>query len=514
MSPPITWTLEPSVLVFILAASVLYAWAWRRARGPGEPHPPGWGRLALFAGAMLCVLAALISPIDALATDLLLVHMVQHLLLLDLMPILLILSLTKGILRPVTRRMTAVERRAGVLGHPAFAVFLYVFVMYLWHIPALYDFALAHGDVHILEHICFSVAGTLYWWHLLSPIRGRMRLGGMGPVVYMVTTKFFVGVLGIVLAFSTTALYPWYEHHPHYWGLRPRVDQNLAGLLMALEQSIVMGIALVYLFVRMLTRASARRSGPSATRRSERRSVSASGGPTGGESRRRGPQATTPEAHVSCRSALARGRGAARQRLALGVGRRKGDRDVLGAAGAADGLDQRLGLALDLGRDLEPLQHLVGERAIGAREVAGARRDVGGQRRVLDERAAVLADGARPWSGRARLEPAALVRAGDHEEEVQLPVTGVPDVEHRLAGASTGRPRACCQPSSAVTAPCATSAPFGQPVSLLAAMIFAATAGRNRQADVELRVRQRDLDVGQRRRAQRRSSHLPRSASP
>jgi cytochrome c oxidase assembly factor CtaG len=240
------------VLVGVLALSVVYAKGWTRARRPGEPHPPGWGRLALFAGAMLCVLAALISPIDQLSTDLLVIHMVQHLLVLDLMPILLILSLTKGILRPVMRRLTLVERRAGVLGHPAFAVFLYVAMMYLWHVPAMYDFALAHGDVHIVEHVCFALAGTLYWWHLLSPIRSRMRLSGMGPVVYMTGTKLMVGILGVVLAFAPASFYPWYEHHPTYWGLSARVDQNLAGLLMALEQSIVMGIALTYLFVRML----------------------------------------------------------------------------------------------------------------------------------------------------------------------------------------------------------------------------------------------------------------------
>ena len=68
------------------------------------PHPPGYGRLALFAASMLCVLVALVSPIDALSRDLMFVHMVQHVLLLDMMPILLILSLTKGLLRPATRR--------------------------------------------------------------------------------------------------------------------------------------------------------------------------------------------------------------------------------------------------------------------------------------------------------------------------------------------------------------------------------------------------------------------------
>ena len=74
----------------------------------------------------------------------------------------------------------------------------------------------------------------------------------MGPVLYMVSTKLLVGMLGIVLAFAPTALYAFYEHQPHYWGLTAGEDMNMAGLLMALEQSIVMGIALAYLFVQML----------------------------------------------------------------------------------------------------------------------------------------------------------------------------------------------------------------------------------------------------------------------
>ena len=69
----------------------------------------------------------------------------------------------------------------------------------------------------------------------------------------MTASKLLVGLLGVVLAFSPTVLYPFYAHKPHYWGLTPLEDQNLAGLAMALEQSIVMGIALVWLFVQMLT---------------------------------------------------------------------------------------------------------------------------------------------------------------------------------------------------------------------------------------------------------------------
>ena len=106
--------------------------------------------------------------------------MIQHMLLLDISPILAILGLTKVILRPVTRSVHDLERRAGPFAHPAFAAFLYIAVIWAWHIPAAYDLAVTHPLVHVLEHTTFLVAGSLYWWHLLSPIRARRRLEGTG----------------------------------------------------------------------------------------------------------------------------------------------------------------------------------------------------------------------------------------------------------------------------------------------------------------------------------------------
>ncbi len=88
----------------------------------------------------------------------------------------------------------------------------------------------------------------------------------MGPVAYMVSTKLLVGTLGIVLAFAPASFYPFYEHQPHYWGLSPVEDQSMAGLVMALEQSIVMGIALVWCSCRCWASQSAR---PSAQERYE-----------------------------------------------------------------------------------------------------------------------------------------------------------------------------------------------------------------------------------------------------
>lgn len=224
-----------------------YVRRWRQVRA--SP-----GRLASFLAGMGLVLVALVSPVDRLAEQLFFMHMVQHLLLLDLVPILVLLGLTRVILRPLTRRLMHVERAVGPLAHPVFAIVLYVTVMVFWHVPAMYDAALEHAVVHVLEHVTFGLAGGLYWWHLLSPIRARQRLGGMGPVVYMLATKALVGLLGILLAFAPEALYDFYERQPqpNPAHLSPTTDQAVGGLVMALEQSIVMGVALVFLFVRAL----------------------------------------------------------------------------------------------------------------------------------------------------------------------------------------------------------------------------------------------------------------------
>ncbi len=255
MQPDLTWTFSPGVLigVAILASAYLRRWRAVRLSNPAQRarDAPIW-RLGCFMASVAIVLVALISPVDALADQLFFAHMIQHTLLLDLAPVLGILGLTKVILRPLTRAVSDLERRAGALAHPAFAVILYVAVIWAWHIPAAYDFAVRHPLVHVLEHLSFVFAGSLYWWHLLSPIRARLRLDGMGPVIYMLSTKLFVGALGMGLAFAPSALYPYYVHHLRVWGISAHSDQSIAGLIMAVEQSLVMGIALAWLFMRAL----------------------------------------------------------------------------------------------------------------------------------------------------------------------------------------------------------------------------------------------------------------------
>ena len=251
-----SWTLAPGPIALCVIASALYAARWRAARRiDGARSAPAW-RLVCFAAAIAALAGALISPVDRLAEQVFAMHMVQHVLLLDVVPVLAMLSLTKIILRPATPHLHRLEQALGPLASPQAAALAYVAMMAVWHIPALYDAALESPTLHVLEHICFMTAGLTYWWHLLSPIRSR-RFSGLQPVMYMGFTKVLVGMIGIVLTFTPQALYDFYGRQAEHWGLTPEADQAVAGAIMALEQSIVMGIALAYLFIRALSESDA-----------------------------------------------------------------------------------------------------------------------------------------------------------------------------------------------------------------------------------------------------------------
>ena len=155
------WNFAPIVLIALVAYVAIYVRAVADlARARAERARRGSGRLALWlTGDRAAVRRADLAgrpPGEQLAT----LHMVQHLLLADLVPICLTLALTKHILRPVTRRIHRLERAAGPFGHPAFGVVAYVGAMWLWHIPALYEAALDHAFVHALEHLTFAAAGA------------------------------------------------------------------------------------------------------------------------------------------------------------------------------------------------------------------------------------------------------------------------------------------------------------------------------------------------------------------
>jgi cytochrome c oxidase assembly factor CtaG len=93
---------------------------------------------------------------------------------------------------------------------------------------------------------------VLFWWHLLSPIRSRFRLGGLGPVLYVAATKLLVGALGMAITFSPDLIYDWYVRFGVIWGMTPLAAQQAGGALMTVEQETILGVVLITMFVRAL----------------------------------------------------------------------------------------------------------------------------------------------------------------------------------------------------------------------------------------------------------------------
>jgi putative membrane protein len=253
--PQIHWLSDPAVLAPLLLLAAVYAWRFAAARREAGGRGAGPLQAVAFAGGMIALLAALASPIDGLGEDYLFsAHMLQHVLLGDIAPLLILLGLSRVILRPATRRLMRVERALGPLANPATGIVLWLATMYLWHVPALYDAATEHPLVHLAEHTSFFLAGLALWWPLIQPIPMRRRLTGLQPIGYTATAKAGLAALGLYLTWSTTPLYPYYEHTPRIWGLSPVEDQNIGGVLMMAEQSLTLVLVMVALFVRALSK--------------------------------------------------------------------------------------------------------------------------------------------------------------------------------------------------------------------------------------------------------------------
>ncbi len=252
--PDIVWLPNPAQLAPLAVMVAIYVRRFRRARKEAGGRGAGVRQAAFFTAGMLTLVLALVSPIDALGEDYLFsAHMLQHVLLGDVAPALLLLSLSRVILRPVTKRLMFVERALGPIASPWTGIAIWLFLMYLWHVPGMYDAALNHPIIHLLEHTAFFSAGVMVWWPIVQPVPMRRRLTGLSVLAYIATAKVGLAALGLYLTWSSGVLYSYYESVPRVWGLTAIGDQNTGGAIMMVEQSLTFVIALVFLFSRMLS---------------------------------------------------------------------------------------------------------------------------------------------------------------------------------------------------------------------------------------------------------------------
>ncbi|HLM27514.1 MAG TPA: cytochrome c oxidase assembly protein [Thermoleophilaceae bacterium] len=247
--PQLDWLADPLVLVPILTLAVVYAMRFRTARAEAGGRGTSPLRALAFAAGLLVLVAATATPLDGLGERYLFsAHMLQHVLLGDVAPLLLLLGLSRVIMRPATRRLQRLERALGPFAHPLTGLLLWLGTMYLWHVPAMYEAALASPLVHLVEHVSFFAAGLAVWWPLIQPVPMRRRLTGMWPVAYIGAAKFGLAALGLYLTWSSGVVYEHYEAAPHIWGLSHQTDQNAGGAIMMVEQSLTFVVALVVVF--------------------------------------------------------------------------------------------------------------------------------------------------------------------------------------------------------------------------------------------------------------------------
>jgi cytochrome c oxidase assembly factor CtaG len=234
-------------LIAAAVAALLFLQAVVRLRRRGRPDLAGWDRVVLFGAGLGITLFALIGPLDRLADEkLLFAHMSQHVLIGDLGPALMVTALRgpllvfflpAAILAPLARNH-GVRGVLGTLLKPRVAFSLWAANLAIWHVPYLYDLALRHQNLHNFEHVCWMFCGLLVWTLLVDPgSHKRLTVGGR---VALAASMFAAGmILSDVLIFTFTPLYPFY--HGAY-GISAVTDQQLAGIVMTVEQLVTLGV--------------------------------------------------------------------------------------------------------------------------------------------------------------------------------------------------------------------------------------------------------------------------------
>ena len=245
LANPGNWPLGAPFVVCVVLA-LLYARGDRTA-GP-SPGRDRRLRAAAFYGGLASIVLALDTPIDSYADRLFWVHMSQHVLLLTVAPPLLVLGRAwPRLWRPLPRRAQRGGARffsaAAPLARPPAALALLTLTLAVWHVPALYNETLRNDFVHQCEHLCFVVAGIVFWAAILGAPPLRTRPGELGRCVYLVLAMIPGWILALVLAYAPEPLYAYgaLGHRP--LGLSALADQQLAAGVMWVPGSLVYAAA-------------------------------------------------------------------------------------------------------------------------------------------------------------------------------------------------------------------------------------------------------------------------------
>lgn len=268
------WSARPGVAIpVLLAIGIYYTGLYRLWRHAGIGRGISRRRAASFTAGLAVLGVALMSPLDALTASLFWVHMVQHMLLILAAPPLLVLgapevALLWALPRSWRRGTGRVENRLAraIVGPPEgggagpiVVAILATGVLWLWHLPKLYDLAIQNDAVHTAEHTGFIVTAILFWATVLR-LTPRERLGNGLRILYVFAQALQGSVLGAVITFAARPLYSTHAEITTAWGFEQLVDQQIAGLIMWVPPAVLYLGVCAYLFVGWLDAVHARQT--------------------------------------------------------------------------------------------------------------------------------------------------------------------------------------------------------------------------------------------------------------
>jgi putative membrane protein len=230
---------------------------WRLWQRAGRYHAVRPRHLACMAAGWLSLVLSLLSPLDALSDVSFAAHMTQHEVLMLVAAPLLVLG------RPLVVLLwslpASARRRVGqITSHAAFAgtwrwlsgpvvtLIVHALAVWVWHVPRLFDAALAHEPIHAVQHLCFFLTAALFWWAVVHGRYGRVGYGV--SVLFVFATALHQSVLGALLTLARVAWYPLAAERARGAGLDPLGDQQLAGLLMWVPSGVLFSILGLALF--------------------------------------------------------------------------------------------------------------------------------------------------------------------------------------------------------------------------------------------------------------------------
>jgi cytochrome c oxidase assembly factor CtaG len=237
------WELPVWLTASIVLTGAVYVRGWfaiRRTR----PRQFKSDQLGFFLSGLAILWVAIASPMDGFADRMLSAHMVEHLLLMSVIPPLVLLGLPtvpllRGLPRPVLRSVAAPLIRIGALrrlGHwltsPVVGCAAMSLAFLLWHVPAAYDFALENEFWHDVEHLSFLFTSILFWHSIISPWPTERGRHGWDVVACILAAEGVTSLLCGLLAFSGRPLYRFYFTTVNPLGISPLEDQALGAVVM------------------------------------------------------------------------------------------------------------------------------------------------------------------------------------------------------------------------------------------------------------------------------------------